>query len=723
MAAARMSAVFPLDAITSAQRHLVGGKAYSLACLARDGLDVPDALCVSVSAYRDFLRASGLLGKISLELARKSLEDMRWEEVYDSSLRIRQHFALTSLPGALASRLTAALKERFGDRAVAVRSSALAEDSAERSFAGLHESLLAVRGPAAILEAVKTVWSSLWSEGALLYRRQLGLDPEHSAMGVIVQAFVPGEVSGVAFGRSPLNDAEMVIEAVPGLNQGLVDGQVEPDRWIIDRDSGSVRFTGAAGRTRALRADGQGVGLRPLAGERPGKALLDAVRLDRVIRLVKRCEELCTLPQDVEWTLSENRLILLQSRAITTRGAREGGGAVPWQQSCNRLDELRRRVETELIPDMRVRAGELAAVNFSRLDDRALAAEITERTRVLEHWRRVYAEDFIPLAHGMRLFGRVYNERLKPRDPFSFLELLRPQSLESLKRNRLLAELAQLVRTEPSVRAAARRGDLDAVTHPTFRKLLAKLADQAGSMNLAAGPGPSDRNLLAPLLLEMADHQVNRRTARLHRREGEQRFLAAFPAAEQNAASRLLELGRASYRLRDDDNIHLGRVEGELRRAAAEGRRRLAAREPGGRAAAKLRSSLAGIPAATLPGRSERPLEHARQLVGQPAGPGLVTAAARVILKPRELFDFRKGEILVCDALDPNMTFVIPLAAAIVERRGGMLIHGAIIAREYGLPCVTGIPGATGRIRNGQRLTVDGYLGIVVIHDDPKNGS
>jgi len=63
------------------------------------------------------------------------------------------------------------------------------------------------------------------------------------------------------------------------------------------------------------------------------------------------------------------------------------------------------------------------------------------------------------------------------------------------------------------------------------------------------------------------------------------------------------------------------------------------------------------------------------------------------------------------------MTFIIPLAAGIVERRGGMLIHGAIIAREYGLPCVTGIPGAVDLIRTGDILTVDGYLGIVVISD------
>lgn len=104
-------------------------------------------------------------------------------------------------------------------------------------------------------------------------------------------------------------------------------------------------------------------------------------------------------------------------------------------------------------------------------------------------------------------------------------------------------------------------------------------------------------------------------------------------------------------------------------------------------------------------------------MVGSPAGPGLARGRARVVRDRRDLLEFKAGEILVCDSIDPNMTFVVPLCAAIVERRGGMLVHGAIIAREYGLPCVTGVPDATERIRSGDTLTVDGYLGIVVVHD------
>ena len=82
-----------------------------------------------------------------------------------------------------------------------------------------------------------------------------------------------------------------------------------------------------------------------------------------------------------------------------------------------------------------------------------------------------------------------------------------------------------------------------------------------------------------------------------------------------------------------------------------------------------------------------------------------------------DLINFKHGEVLVCDAVDPNITFVVPLATAVVERRGGMLIHGAIIAREYGLPCITGVPDATSLIQTGDNITVDGYLGIVTIGD------
>jgi pyruvate,water dikinase len=107
--------------------------------------------------------------------------------------------------------------------------------------------------------------------------------------------------------------------------------------------------------------------------------------------------------------------------------------------------------------------------------------------------------------------------------------------------------------------------------------------------------------------------------------------------------------------------------------------------------------------------------ETPRQLVGQPAAPGLATGRVRRVRGAADLARFHAREVLVCDAIQPTMTHLVPLAAAVVERRGGMLIHGAIIARELGIPCVNGIADAAEILADGDLVTVDGHLGIVTV--------
>jgi pyruvate,water dikinase len=104
-----------------------------------------------------------------------------------------------------------------------------------------------------------------------------------------------------------------------------------------------------------------------------------------------------------------------------------------------------------------------------------------------------------------------------------------------------------------------------------------------------------------------------------------------------------------------------------------------------------------------------------RQLIGQPASPGMASGRVCRITAGEDIGRFRAGHVLVCDAIQPMMTHLVPLAAAVVERRGGMLIHGAIIARELGIPCVNGVARAVEQLRDGDVVTVDGHLGIVTV--------
>jgi pyruvate,water dikinase len=719
-----MSLAIPLEQIRPEQAGVVGGKAAVLAQLGREGIPVPGGLCISTEAYRRYLSETGLKLRIARELSRKPFADMRWEELWDAALRIRNMFLTSDLPDDLYADLSSALDRRFADRPVAVRSSAPGEDSDRTSFAGLHESFVNVRGTRAILYHVRLVWASLWSDRALLYRRELDLDVASSSMAVLVQELAPSERSGVAFSQSPIDPAEAVIEAVYGLNQGLVDGAVQPDRWTLERKTGRVLAHQAAQRSHALVASSEGAERRALSPEQIARPPLAEREVGQVYRLACSLEESLGRPQDVEWTFCNGVLHALQSRPITTSGSADDPRQwyLTLTRSLENLNELRQRVEGELIPEMQRVAAELGRSDLKQLSDADLAGEIARREQIHKHWVDIYWAEFIPLAHGVRLFGQVYNDTLRPDDPYEFMGLLAATPMQSLQRNEMLEHLAAMIRGDPNRAARLKRGDaLD--EDPEFTEALVAFLAEFGSPSWHSGEPSDEGRQVIPLLLELAERGSKGILGRSERVDALQaRFLNSFPADRREFAEALLDLGRASHQLRDDDNIHLSRIEARLLAAQAEARHRL---ESGRGAAPALAAALerAGS-TGKLDHGTDRPSEasdgstdwavRSRQLLGQPAGPGVASGPARVVRQSSDLFEFKRGEILVCDAVDPNMTLVVPLSEGIVERRGGMLIHGAIIAREYGLPCVTGVAEATVRIRTGDRLTVDGHLGLVV---------
>jgi pyruvate,water dikinase len=677
-----MKLILAFEEIRDNDRAVVGGKAFALSRMARSGMNVPPGLCVTTDAYNDFVSSTGLQGRICMEWGRKRFEDMRWEEMWDLSLRIRNLFLNTSISAELANALSGPLASTFSGKRVVVRSSAPHEDSARASFAGLHDSYVNIEGMDAILECIRLVWASLWSDRAMLYRQELGLDVEKSAMAVVIQEIVAGERSGVIFGRNPNDASQAVIEAVYGLNQGLVDGTVEPDKWILDRKTGRIISHFTAQREKAMAPSHDGISLQPV------------------------------LPD-------------LQSRPITTGPVDQKDDQRPWYLSLRRsfenLKTLRRKIEDELLPQMKGEALHLANQELAKLSDAELAEEIGRRTRIYDQWSGIYREHFVPMAHGMRLFGEFYNSAIHPSDPYEFMSLLGASEMVSMKRNRMLEGMASMIRQDQELAAQLTSGERGRLPE-AFDTALEAFIDQFGDLSCGAEQCTQGRDAMINLLLEMATYGPP--TERFQRREFEalkQEFLSRFSGEKKDYATELLDLGRASYRLRDDDNIYIGRIKGQVSRAVDEGRGRIGQR--GGIRtkdldAAEIIRAVKDpdfVPETSVPLVKDKANLKARQLVGQPACPGIARGRARVILTPSDLMRFEAEEVLVCDALDPTMTFVVPLAAGIVERRGGMLIHGAIIAREYGLPCVTGVPKVTSFVRTGDEITVDGYLGIVIV--------
>ncbi len=735
--------VIPLAA-ASCDDQRIGGKAAQLARLQQAGFRIAPGFCVTVAAYEQFLRESQLQRVIQMELGRKPFEELRWEEVWDAALRIRNRFSAARLPLAVVQSICRTVRTLGSGTPLAVRSSAPGEDSAQRSFAGLHESFLFVVGEEAVLESVRLVWASLWSDAALLYRQELALNPLRSRMAVLIQEMRTEDRSGVAFGRDPRKDQNehAVIEAVPGPCSGLVDGSVDPDHWLIHRAARQV------------------VTFRP--GRREGPAqnepLLQPQDLESLLLLLDQVESELGWCPDVEWTGRGSCLTVLQARPITSV-RHDPNDKRPWYLTLRpdkqRLQQLCQRVAEQLIPELCALGDRLAAESLEDIDDAELADCIQSRQALLERWKRIYWDEFIPFAHGVRYLGMYFNDAVHPQDPYEFVGLLRGEDMLASQRNRLLQVLAQQVQEFPelqrTLQQAAHASSAASVFEweawasqlsalgggcqflEAFQTLLRQFMDVAfGGLRLIDNPAPLLRNIL-----ELAS-QTNSSAASVESREEpatqelEQRLLDAVGAARHDEAREVLRLARLSWQLRDDDNLLLARVESQLLRALQVAGARLKVAErlnPD----AEVRADAVPMICAALRNPADAPLllpaalphpaplsprasgETPRQLVGQPAAHGLASGSVRMIRGPEDLGSFHAGEVLVCDAIQPMMTHLVPLAAAVVERRGGMLIHGAIIARELGIPCVNGVPNALDLLQDGDRVTVDGYLGIVTV--------
>jgi pyruvate,water dikinase len=293
-----------------------GGKGVNLARLTRAGFPVPGGFLIPVAAYQEFVERNGLAAKFALELEKASFE--KPASVETLSTTIRGWFSERGLPSDLADAIVTAY-HTLGSAAVAVRSSATAEDLPEASFAGQQDTFLNVVGEEALLEAVVNCWSSLWTARAIGYRHRNGMNQVGLGLAVIVQAMVPSQVSGVAFTANPLSGrrTEMVIDATLGLGEALVSGKVEPDHYVVDMRSRQIiaRQIGS----KAVLIDGKDGGgtveLKSDSGQH--QALAD----EQILELVDLCQRVADeygTPQDIEWAWAGGQLYLLQTRSITT---------------------------------------------------------------------------------------------------------------------------------------------------------------------------------------------------------------------------------------------------------------------------------------------------------------------------------------------------------------------------------------------------------------------
>jgi pyruvate,water dikinase len=270
-----------------------GGKGASLARATSLGLPVPPGYVVCADTF--------------LESLGNRAEDLR------AHARARDHAATTALVAELRGPDLTGVVAELGVP-VAVRSSAVAEDSETASFAGQQETYLGVGDAATASARVVDCWASFFTERALFYRARRG-SLDDLRMAVVIQAMVEADVAGVLFTADPVSRRrdQMIVESVFGLGEPAVAGTITPDNYVIDRE-GRLKRSRIAIQPFALVGGVE----RPLTSEEGGARTLSDDDLVALAALGRRLEKELGAPQDIEWAIAAGSLYLLQSRPVTT---------------------------------------------------------------------------------------------------------------------------------------------------------------------------------------------------------------------------------------------------------------------------------------------------------------------------------------------------------------------------------------------------------------------
>jgi pyruvate,water dikinase len=297
----------PLQQLSRSDEPSFGGKSSNLGELLAVEIPVPPGFAISTAAYQAFVREARLE-----------------ETIAAASPASGDAMRAAAMPEDVRAEVSEQYARLGDDVPVAVRSSAVGEDSAEATFAGQQETYLWVRGADGVCDAVRDCWASLYSPTAISYRARLGPVADAPAMGVTVQLMVDAEVSGVMFTCNPVSgDPSMVtINASWGLGLAVVGGEVTPDDYLVSKVTGEVVREHVHAKDVEYVPDPSGAGAVrvEVPDERREVACLDRSALAQLVEVGKRVERHFGSHQDIEWAVArdgDGELFVVQARPVT----------------------------------------------------------------------------------------------------------------------------------------------------------------------------------------------------------------------------------------------------------------------------------------------------------------------------------------------------------------------------------------------------------------------
>ena len=285
------------------------------------GFPVPDGFVITAHAYYDFLRTNNLSVKIKHLLSSTNFNNQK--SLSQTSENIKKIIRAGSLSEDLIKEVSSSYKKlgtNLNDALVAVRSSATAEDLANASFAGQQETFLNVKGDAVLIEAIKNGWASLFNARAIFYRHEQHFDHIKVGIALVVQKMVESDKSGVIFTVDPVSGdkSRIVIEAILGLGELIVQGEVTPDHFEVDKNSLEIINKKISFQQFILKKDIHGNKKHDLPKSLGERQKISEEEIKKLSSLGKEIEKHYYFPQDIEWAIEKNKIYIVQTRAVTT---------------------------------------------------------------------------------------------------------------------------------------------------------------------------------------------------------------------------------------------------------------------------------------------------------------------------------------------------------------------------------------------------------------------
>jgi len=808
--------------------HIVGGKASTLMKL--KGFNIPDGVCITTEGYDLFCRKNELHHIIAEVIEGTDYDNT--ESIKENSERIKKSILKAEMPEEI-KKIIDSIQYEY----VVVRSSASLEDLPEASFAGQQETFV---NPHSLEDAVKRCWASLWTERAISYRYFHSID-RIPKMAVIIQEVVPCDVAGVVFTKNPVTHAdETVVEAVFGLGESLVSGEITPDRYVLDSHL-HLKKTEVAAKDYKVVLDKTGT--KKVKAE--SKPCLSEEMLKKIGEISAKIETVFETPHDIEFGVYKNEVYVFQSRPITTKKEdvwTRGYSDDYWTGVTSPLyfsllgefldkyvnqegNTIMGYTELKGVPLLKYYKAhayfntrvlrEVFKYNpkFSRVKELLDYFPEHEREEMKELpfniWKRILAEVRIAvydrdgtLFNTYKKYDKFSEEYLETLKKFDKIDLSTLDDDELLEKYQYLYRIClkhyRLVRWGIATHNMGMNMILKRLImnwyekdpDKTYNVLVSGLPkNKATETNMALfdlvkskkeggnfqedfekflreyGHRSYSRDIIFPtwsetprLVLDIVDSLLETErdiekiefkkqrereelTDKVLKKIGEQRF--GF--LKKQIFRIILFYAQTYIGFRENQRFYLDHQDFRFRKVFLEMGKRLKERgilKDGNHVFFLFKEEVfdalkTGItnydllekrrqefkeyekklPPKFLQGDTEYDEEfhYEKEFSGVAASPGVTEGKIRLIKSIDELHTMKKGEIMVATSTDPGWTPVFLKIRGLITETGGILSHGAVVSREYGIPAVTGIKSAMQFLKNGDVVILDGNRGKVFL--------